>query len=223
MPPQQLPVRLPRYIIRRLNRPAVQRVVVPAVLELLLDPPADLEPELRSDGDITAIKEALCRSSEQESIRHVVRATFGVGANVRCIQGGKCPLPRDRAASIVSVCHQEPEGSLPEPRPNQYRRTKPFNFAARSTGLQADCHGLPKSRPIGVINGVGFSLNDLPRPGWHWDPVIPVQKERSGHDPAADREALMRARLGAPISGYPGPHLGEGVSTIGLTEGLPGK
>lgn len=92
VPRQRLPVRLPQYIIRRLNGPTVQRVVVPAVLELLLDPPADLEPQLRRHGDVAAIEEAVDVAPEQQAIRDLVHATFGVGADMRSVERGEGAL-----------------------------------------------------------------------------------------------------------------------------------
>jgi hypothetical protein len=67
---------------------AVQSVVVVSVLELLLDPAADLEPHLRRHRDIAAIEEAVNVAPEQKSVRDVMRAALGIGVNVRRVGPG---------------------------------------------------------------------------------------------------------------------------------------
>jgi hypothetical protein len=64
----------------------MQSVVVAPVLELLLDAAADLEPQIRGHGDVAAVEEAVDVTPEQQAVRDVVRAAFGIGSDMRSIE-----------------------------------------------------------------------------------------------------------------------------------------
>src|SRR5437660_7945578 len=57
VPCQGLGHRLVRRIPRQADRRAIQLVVVPAILELFLDPPADFEVVVRSDRYVAGVEE----------------------------------------------------------------------------------------------------------------------------------------------------------------------
>src|SRR5258705_8529457 len=98
--------------LRRVDRLAVKRVVVSAVVELLLDPAADLETQVGRDRHVAGVEKAMDIAPQQEPVRGLVLAAIAVGANMPRFQRRQRPLARDRAPSAVDIRDQHPESAL---------------------------------------------------------------------------------------------------------------
>jgi hypothetical protein len=112
VPGEHPPIRLPTDIIRRLDVSSVHGVVVAAVLEFLLDPPADLEAPLGRDSHVPTVEQTVKVAPQQKAVGNLVRTTFGLGTHVRRIQRWKSSFPSDRTSSVIAVRHQQSEGAL---------------------------------------------------------------------------------------------------------------
>jgi len=99
----------------------MESVVVSPVLELLPYSPADLDPVFRGYRHIALIEQRVQVAAKQQPVIHAVLATFGIGADVSGLQHRQRTLASDRASAIVDIGHKEPERSLPQTGPDQYR------------------------------------------------------------------------------------------------------
>ena len=88
VPAQCLGIRASRYVLRREDRPPVQFIVVPAVIELLLDAAAHFEAKIGRDGDIARIEQAMDVAPKQESIGPRL-AAVAVGTDMRRFESGR--------------------------------------------------------------------------------------------------------------------------------------
>src|SRR5579883_2746654 len=100
---------------------AVHRVVMTAILEVVFEPPADLEATLIADRDIAKVEQAMNVGPEQKAVRDVVRAAVCVRPDMGGIQDRQGPLAGDRAAALVYIRHRDAECPLAKPRANQCR------------------------------------------------------------------------------------------------------
>ena len=78
----------------------VQRVVVPAVVELLLDAPADLEPQIGRHRHIAGVEQAVDVAPKQKAVSRLVLAAIAIGTDMRSLESRQRPLLRDRAAPM---------------------------------------------------------------------------------------------------------------------------
>lgn len=110
--------RLRRGTVGRLPRQpdlgAVQRVVIPPVLELLLDPPTDLEVIVRSDGDVAGVEQLVDVGAEEDAVGERMLLHVAIIADMRRFQSGKRLLIRDGAAASVRVENSDAKAPLPE-------------------------------------------------------------------------------------------------------------
>src|SRR5690606_31910669 len=75
----------------------VQRIVVPAVLDLFLDPPTDFEAQVRRNGHVSSVEPAVDVTSQQQAVTGFMLATVCIGADMRRLQRGQGPLLRHGA------------------------------------------------------------------------------------------------------------------------------
>lgn len=73
----------------------MQLVVVPAVIEIRLEPAAHLKTAIWRNRYVAQIKEAMDIGAEQQTVRRYMLAAVGIGANMCCIQNGQRLLARD--------------------------------------------------------------------------------------------------------------------------------
>jgi len=90
----------------------VQRIVVLAVIELVPDASADLEPQVGCYRHIAGVKQAVNVPPQEKSVPCLVRAAIAIGTYVRSVQGWQRPLLGDRATPPVDIGDEHPKGSL---------------------------------------------------------------------------------------------------------------
>ncbi len=110
---------------RRTDRLPVQFVVVPAVFELLADPPADLKSQVRRDGHVAGVKQAMDVSTKQEAVAGLMGAPVSVRPDMGRLEGRQGPLLGDGAFAVVEVRDEDPEGPLAEAGADELGRTVP--------------------------------------------------------------------------------------------------
>lgn len=82
MPFEELWCWRPVTTFGRPNPLTMKIVIGTAILELLPDPPAHLEPHLRRDGDVAAVKERVDVAAEEQTVPRVVGAISGTSLYV---------------------------------------------------------------------------------------------------------------------------------------------
>nr|WP_241772230.1 hypothetical protein [Rhodobacter capsulatus] len=87
---------MPR-VVGHLDALSVKGIVVNAVVELFLDPAADLEAKFRCDGDVACIKQTVDISPQEEAIASLVHAAVGIGPNMCSLERWQGLLLRYRA------------------------------------------------------------------------------------------------------------------------------
>ena len=88
----------------------VERVVGPAVVEVLVEPAAHLKTAFWSDRDIALVEEAMNVGTQKKSVRDPVLASFRAGSDVGCLECWEGVFPRDGAGSAGSWLEAEPPG-----------------------------------------------------------------------------------------------------------------
>ena len=99
----------------------MQLVVVPAVIELLLDSAAHLEVQVGCYSHIAGIEQAVDIAPEQQPVSRLVFASLAVRANVRSLQHRKSPLIGGCTPPLVGICDQNTESALSQPGHDQSR------------------------------------------------------------------------------------------------------
>lgn len=94
----------------------MQLIIVPAVIELLLDPAAYLEPQIGRNGDVSGIEEAVDAAAEQETVACLVLATIAIGTDVNGLEGWKGAFLGDDATAVVGIGDEDVKGALAEAR-----------------------------------------------------------------------------------------------------------
>src|SRR5262245_9907391 len=97
----------------RNNDPSTRHLVVhPAILVLITQATAHLQPELWSHGDVARVVEPVQVRAEYQAVLDVVRGRAEVRLDVSCIKHRHRMLARDRAPSAIGLEQAEPEGTL---------------------------------------------------------------------------------------------------------------
>ena len=91
---------------------AVVAVVIAAVIELFFDAAAYFDVHGRGDGDVAFVEQCVEVAPEKQAIADEVLAAFGVGLDVRGIEGGESAFVGHGAAAFVGVRDQHAEGAL---------------------------------------------------------------------------------------------------------------
>src|SRR5262249_17735758 len=78
-------------------------VVVPAVLELLAYPPANLQLKVAVQCHVTLVEERVQIAPKQEAVSRIVRPTLVDWLDVRRLEHGKSSLARNHAAAVVQI------------------------------------------------------------------------------------------------------------------------
>ena len=90
-------------MLRQKYLPAMEGVVLFAVLVLLMNPLADLEVELGRYSQISLVEEFVNIGSKEKSILDFMQAAFFIWANMRGFESGKNSLAAHRAPARVCV------------------------------------------------------------------------------------------------------------------------
>jgi hypothetical protein len=83
-----------------------------SIVEIVLKAPADKEPAIRGDCDISNIKETVDIGSEEQAVVETVLTSFGHRPYMSGIKDGQRLLASNGASALVVFCRQHPEGSL---------------------------------------------------------------------------------------------------------------
>jgi hypothetical protein len=83
--------------------PAVQGVVVLAVVEFLANAAVDLEVKLGGNGHVSRVKQAVNVAPEKQAAGRLMCGAIPIGADVCRLQGGQGSLPRDRTGISLSL------------------------------------------------------------------------------------------------------------------------
>ena len=79
----------------------MKRVVRASVCEVLTKPSPDFEPEVRCDGDIALIEQAMEICPQKETVRNFMRTVETIRFDVRGFEYRKRMLLGDGAAAVV--------------------------------------------------------------------------------------------------------------------------
>src|SRR4051794_27532090 len=101
----------------------MQIVIMPAIVEIVLEPATDLEAPVGSNRYIPEIEQPMDVSSKQEAIGRDVLAPGCVRPDVSRIEDGQRLLAAHSAAAVVVVHHGEPKGALSKTRLDENGRT----------------------------------------------------------------------------------------------------
>jgi len=118
MPPQSLHRRPVPHPLRQPDGRPVQRVVIPSVLELLLDAAADFEAVLGRDRDVPRIEQLVDVGPEEDAVIPGVNLDVVKLADVRRFERRECALAGHGAPAPVTIEDGDPEAALPEARPD---------------------------------------------------------------------------------------------------------
>src|SRR5277367_4929250 len=99
----------------------MERVVVPSIVELFPDAPADFEAQVWGHCYVAGVEQAMNVATQEKSVGCLVRAAVTIGTDMGSLQGWQCPLLGDRAAPPVNVGDQDPERPLSEAGMNEVR------------------------------------------------------------------------------------------------------
>ena len=124
VPGQGIGIGAPVRLRGCVNGMTMERVVVPSILELFADAPANLKSQVWRYRDVAGVEQAMNVATQEKPVGCLVRAAVTVGADMGGLQGWQCPLLGDRAAPLVNVGDQDPERPLPEAGTNEVRRSR---------------------------------------------------------------------------------------------------
>lgn len=122
MPRQVFPRRLIDRLFRHADRLAVERVILPAVVEILFDAAADLESKFRRDRHVAAVEQRVQVAADEDAVVGLVGSLFGEGFYVGGVEDGQDLLSRHRAPAAVGVDYDHAEDALAEARQDFHRR-----------------------------------------------------------------------------------------------------
>src|SRR5450759_3253465 len=112
-----------RLIERGLRQPdwaTIEFVVLPAVLEFLVDPPTDTDSQVVGHhSHVAEIEEGMQVRSQQEPVGDLVAANKVVRLDVRGLQHRQRPLSRHDASTVICVRDHDAERALAKPRANE--------------------------------------------------------------------------------------------------------
>ena len=94
-----------------------------AVVEVILQFPADKESVIRSDGDVATVIESMDVGSHEDPVVHPIPSPLTNRFDVSGIKDRQCFLPCNSAVPLVHVCDENPKSTLPQPLANQNRIT----------------------------------------------------------------------------------------------------
>src|SRR6516165_4620359 len=103
MPCERCGVRAPVGRNRRCDGLSVKLIILSTVFEFFFDPTADIEPQIRRDGDVAAIKQCMYIAAQEQPVCAVMRATLSKGLDVRRFKRGQRTLACNHAAASISV------------------------------------------------------------------------------------------------------------------------
>jgi len=103
---------------RRAQVGALQVIIVAPVIEVGLEPMADLEATILRDCNIAKVEEAVDVGAKQQAVGRIVLAAFAIGLDVGRIEDRQSPFPRNGAAAVIGIGNRQPESALAEPRPD---------------------------------------------------------------------------------------------------------
>src|SRR5262245_25332013 len=90
-------------------------VVLPTVLELLLDTSTDLHAQVLDDGQVPVVKKRVKVFAQQDPVRDEMWARVSVRPNMSSLQDRKRALARDRAAPRIRLGDEDTECALSQP------------------------------------------------------------------------------------------------------------
>ena len=108
----------PRQYLERLT---IDRVVVPTVLEFVVDAPADPDVEIEGYREITLVEEVVQIRSQKDAIANKMRSLFGIGLNMACFERRQRSLAGHCTAAIVGIGDKNAKGPLAETGPKYLR------------------------------------------------------------------------------------------------------
>jgi len=229
MPLQRLPIGLAEGISGHPDALVVERHVGLAVVEVVLEAPADQEAAVRGDGDVALVVEAVDVGAEEEAVVLTVLASGGHRTDVGGVQDGEGLLSRHGAAALVVVGHQDAESSLAQPRTDEHRisihrrlhhgRLRGRDRRRSRHPLEAEAHLVPELLPGRCLRVVSLPLDDVQREVRRGNPERFVEEEGGPEDDAADR--IIRTDRGPAVLFDPPPHLLLSRGSVFLVEGFP--
>lgn len=114
------------------NQLTVERIVSPAVLEVLSESIAHDEMVLGIYRDVALVEESVNIAAEEDPVGDLVDAFIGVRPNVRGLQHRKGVLGGNGAGAPVGSHHLRPENTLAAPGVYQDRRAETSGVLSRS-------------------------------------------------------------------------------------------
>ena len=109
MPIQLLRRRPESRITGQQNCLALQGVILLAVIEFVLEATADLNVEVRRDGEVATVEQRMDILSQQQSVAWVVTPTVSIGSNVGSIEHMQHMGIGEGALTLIDICHDAPE------------------------------------------------------------------------------------------------------------------
>jgi hypothetical protein len=106
MPSQSSGIGMLPHLFWHANPLTVKRIVVPPVIELLLDAAANLEMETGRHRYVAGVEEAVDVAPQQKSVLWLMLAAVAIRANMSSFESRQRALLSDRAASPVDIRHQ---------------------------------------------------------------------------------------------------------------------
>lgn len=91
---------------------ALQIVIMPAIMEVLVHLSAYLEMVIRGDGYITTIKEPMYIGSKQKAIGNTMFPALAEGLDMGGIQSWEYPFLGHRTSPLIYICDHNPKTAL---------------------------------------------------------------------------------------------------------------
>ena len=121
MPTQRRGIGLLLAFLGNMDSFAVHGVIVPAVVELLFDPPTDLEIQVGCHRHVSGVQQAVDVSPQQKPVARLMLPAFTVRPDIRGLERWERALLCHSTSSLVDVRHQHTECALSETRPDEMR------------------------------------------------------------------------------------------------------
>ena len=103
MPFQKFPVGFILVDSRGPDLFTMDRIVRLTVIEIILEPSADMEPVIGSDRDVATVVEAMDVGPHEDAVIYPVLASLANGFDVGCIQDRQSSLPRYSTVLLVHI------------------------------------------------------------------------------------------------------------------------